>query len=413
MSDLQWQQPADSPLGTARLSKLAFDGVNLAPLRSQLLDKYVFEPDNAAALIDLSIIEQLLGNVEDGLARQAEALQLRRVYRSPGAKPAGLRLLAFAAPGDIGTNAPLDFLLEGSDVALTTLFILPGEPLPDGIPEHDVAIVAVSESDANQPALDEITRLAQAWPKPVLNRPEHVAQLGREELYRLMSGVAGLQIPATVRIDRTTLGEIGAGKTALQSHLRDGEFPLIVRPIDSHAGRGLKKLDDPAAIAAYLAERPERGFFISRFIDYRSPDGLFRKYRVVFIDGHAYACHMAITHQWMIYYLNAGMSESIAKLAEEERFMTGFDHEFARRHRAAFRALAERTGLDYFGIDCAQTAEGELLLFEADIAMIVHAMDSPKIYPYKVPQMRKVFAAFAAMLKARAEAAGSAAETAA
>ena len=34
--------------------------------------------------------------------------------------------------------------------------------------------------------------------------------------------------------------------------------------------------------------------------------------------------------------------------------------------------------------------------------MIVHLMDSPAIYPYKVPQMRKVFAAFGAMLKDQA-----------
>jgi hypothetical protein len=33
--------------------------------------------------------------------------------------------------------------------------------------------------------------------------------------------------------------------------------------------------------------------------------------------------------------------------------------------------------------------------------MIVHAMDSPEIFPYKPPQMRKVFDAFRAMLHAR------------
>jgi len=164
----------------------------------------------------------------------------------------------------------------------------------------------------------------------------------------------------------------------------------------------LKKLEDAAAIAAYLGERPENGFYISRYIDYRSPDGLFCKYRVVFIDGRPYACHMAIAEQWMIYYLNAGMGESAAKKAEEERFMTAFDTEFARRHRAALGALADRIGLDYFGIDCAQAVDGKLLLFEADIAMIVHLMDSPTIYPYKAPQMRAVFAAFCAMLKQRA-----------
>ena len=135
MSDLLWQQPADQPLGIAKLSKLAFDGVDLAPLHSQLLDKYIFEPDNAAALMDLSTIEQLFGNGHDGVARQGEALMLRQVFHSPceAAKPA-LRLLALAAPGDVGNNTPLEFLLDGSDIALSTLFIVPGQKLPDPLP---------------------------------------------------------------------------------------------------------------------------------------------------------------------------------------------------------------------------------------------------------------------------------------
>jgi hypothetical protein len=397
---LQWQQPADQPLGIAKLSKLAFDGVDLTPLHSQLLDKYIFEPDNAAALMDLGVIEQLFGNEHDGVARQSEALTMRQVFHSPcGATKPALRLLALAAPGDVGNNTPLEFLLDGSDIALSTLYIVPGQPLPNPLPEHDLAIVTACEADGNRAVLAELERLLPSWPKPVLNQPEQIVSLSRERLHSLVKNVSGLVMPATVRIDRTTLSEIATGRAQLNSYLSDGAFPLIVRPLDSHAGRGLQKVEDAAALTRYLAERPERGFYISRFVDYRSPDGLFRKYRVVFVAGKPYACHMAIADQWMIYYLNAGMAESAAKKIEEERFMTGFDLEFAQRHQAALAGIADRVDLDYFGIDCAQTAEGSLLLFEADIAMIVHLMDSPTVFPYKVTQMRKLFADFTAMLK--------------
>jgi glutathione synthase/RimK-type ligase-like ATP-grasp enzyme len=400
MSDLLWQQPADQPLGIAKLAKLAFEGVDLTPLHSRLLDKYIFEPDNAAALMDLSTIEQIFGNERDGVARQGEALRLRQIFHSPcsTATPV-LRLLALAAPGDVGNNTPLEFLLEDSDIALSTLYIVPGRPLPEPLPEHDLAIVTACVADGNRAVLAEIARVLPSWPKPVLNHPEQIALLSREQLHSLVKNVPGLVTPVTVRIDRTTLSEIAAGRVELTAHLPDSGFPLIARPLDSHAGRGLQKLDDAAALTRYLAERPERGFHISRFVDYRSPDGLFRKYRVVFVGGKAYACHMAIADRWMIYYLNAGMAESAAKKIEEERFMTGFDHEFARRHHAALAGIAKRVDLDYFAIDCAQTAEGSLLLFEADIAMIVHLMDSPTIFPYKVVPMKKLFADFAAMLK--------------
>jgi hypothetical protein len=107
---------------------------------------------------------------------------------------------------------------------------------------------------------------------------------------------------------------------------------------------------------------------------------------------------MGVSQHWMIHYLNAGMRESSEKRTEEARFMAEFDRDFAQRHARAFEALAERVGLDYFGIDCGETPEGELLNFEADVAMIVHAMDPPDLFPYKRPQMRKVFDAFQAML---------------
>jgi hypothetical protein len=43
-----------------------------------------------------------------------------------------------------------------------------------------------------------------------------------------------------------------------------------------------------------------------------------------------------------------------------------------------------------------------LLIFEADNTAVVHNMDSPAVFPYKPPQMHKVFDAFAAMLERRA-----------
>ena len=105
----------------------------------------------------------------------------------------------------------------------------------------------------------------------------------------------------------------------------------------------------------------------------------------------------------MIHYLNAGMAESAEKRDEEARFMAQFDAGFAVRHAGAFQAIFERAGLDYLGIDCAETADGKLLIFEIDSCMIVHAIDSVDIFPYKQPQMRKLFDAFSRMLTRAAE----------
>ena len=83
--------------------------------------------------------------------------------------------------------------------------------------------------------------------------------------------------------------------------------------------------------------------------------------------------------------------------------MASFDAGFATRHAQAFEALAKAVGLDYFGLDCAELPDGRLLVFELDVAMIVHDMDSETLFPYKKPAMHKLFAAFVAALENAAQ----------
>jgi hypothetical protein len=90
-------------------------------------------------------------------------------------------------------------------------------------------------------------------------------------------------------------------------------------------------------------------------------------------------------------------ADSIGRV-EEERFFATFDSDFAARHAATFAALVERIGLTYFGVDCAETASGELAVFKADHTLLVHDMDPVDVFPYKPPQMRKLFDAFSATL---------------
>ena len=68
---------------------------------------------------------------------------------------------------------------------------------------------------------------------------------------------------------------------------------------------------------------------------------------------------------------------------------------------AALGAIVARISLDYFIVDCAETRDGRLLVFEADNTAIVHDMDPPEVFPYKSPQMRRIFDAFAAMIERR------------
>jgi hypothetical protein len=390
-------------IGFAKLTTMAFHGVDLRPLRDELMAKVMNGTAGAGDGLDLSLIAQLLGDKQTGLSIQAEVVAFHQLFRSPcAAETPKLRVLALAAAIDMGGNTPIEFLLEESGIELLTLYVPPGIDLPLRLPPHDVAMVIASDSEECRDTLRIVDEMGHQWPRPLLNPPRLVGNLDRDKLHRLLSGIEGLDIPPTVCVARAQLTEVGQSGVSFTDLRSDLRFPAIVRPRGSHAGVGLAKIDDSAAIAGYLAARPEQEFFVSRFVDYSSEDGLFRKYRLVFIDGRPYACHMAIANQWDIWYLNAGMSESAAKRLEEQTFMRTFEIGFARRHATALAGVAERIGLDYFTIDCAENKQGELLIFEADNTAVVHNMDSPDLFPYKPPQMRKIFEAFAAMLHERA-----------
>jgi hypothetical protein len=402
MDNLESNLQVPSPISMAKLFKTAFDGHDLRPLRLQTLARIEADPHDAAALLNLSVIEQLLGNREAGLHRQSQALALERLYRSPWpASSHALRVLAFKAPGDVGTNTPIEFLLEGADVVLYTLYVVPGQPIPNPLPDHDIAIVTPCESDQNRIVLREIERLISDWPRPVLNQPRGIYRSSRENLYRMLQTIEGIAMASTVRVPRTSLENIGIGAAPVCDFLSEAAFPLIARPIDSHAGRSLVKLDEPSSIAPYLASQPEQEFFISRFVDYRSTDGLFRKYRVMLVDGRPYPCHMAISDDWKVWYYNADMALSAAKRDEESRFMETFHTGFAQRHSCALAAIPEKLGLEYFGIDCAETPDGKLLLFEGGVDLVAHDMDRPEVYPYKGAHMQSLFGAFRSMLQRR------------
>ena len=389
-------------IGVAPLMRLAFQQQDLGPLGAALLARAQHQPDDANAYLDCSTVLQLTGERGLALAVQAQALDICSHYTLPARRPAagpGLTLLVIMGPGDLMANTPVEFLVEQSDVTLELLYLRADGDWPDVVPEHDVLLVALAESDVNQPLLRRLAGFVTGWPRPVINRPEQIAVLTRDGVCAALAGLPGVDMPVTTRVARATLQQVAATTLAPGALLPGDDFPLIVRPIGSHAGTDLERMATPADLQAYLAKVDVERFYLSRFVDYRSADGQFRKYRVALIAGRPFLCHLAVSSHWMVHYLNAGMNDSAVKRDEEAAVMASFDDGFALRHAAALAAIDARMGLPYLGIDCAETPDGRLLIFEVDNAMIVHAIDPVDRYPYKQPAMQKVFDAFRRLLE--------------
>lgn len=394
--------PVSEIIGLAQLARAAFRGESLQPLIDALIGRVSRDPQDHAAWIDLSLIEMLSGNRDSALQMQAAALNGRRLYRrAPRGENPSLRILALVSPGDFMMNTPIDFLLADQNVDLHYLYVTAEDraDIRPVVAQFDVVFAAVAEHDANRPILEHLDRMLG---DDVLNRPARTMRLTRDGAWSLLHRTPGVLYPRNARVARASVEAVARDGADAGILIEGAAFPLIIRPVGSHAGAGLYKADGPEGLAPALAETASADFYVAPFVDYRNGDGLYRKYRIAVVDGVGFPVHLAISTHWMVHYLNADMIENPVNRAEEAEFMANFAEGFGARHQGAFAAIARTTGLDYFQLDCSEAADGSLLIFEIGTAMIVHSMDPPEIFPYKAQAMQAIFSAFAQMVGRRA-----------
>lgn len=393
----------DAYLGLAPFLRASIAGEDLRPQAQAMLARLEAGDRNPNLLMNLSIAAQCLNQPELGLAYQQEALQSQRNYHLPARQqPARLHLLVLVPQGNIQSYTPLECLLEGSDIDLSFHYVLQDDRLDNPefinrLPEHDLLFVGILDSDTSRPLLHALAHVLQHWPKPVLNSPQYLPYTGRDVASHRLQDIPRLLSPQTLRVTRGQLKRLAAEKCALPELLPHTDFPIILRPLGSQAGTDLQKMESPAAVAQYLSDVDAGNFFMAPFVDYADAQGNYRKIRIALIGGEPFVCHMAVSSNWMIHYLNAGMYTEAWKRQEEARFMKDFP-QFVARHKGALEAIAQRLPLEYLVMDCAETPSGDLLLFEIDHGGVVHAMDVEALFPYKNAHIAKAREAFCDLL---------------
>jgi hypothetical protein len=118
------------------------------------------------------------------------------------------------------------------------------------------------------------------------------------------------------------------------------------------------------------------------------------------IGGALYPLHLAVSERWKVHYFTADMRERPDHRAEEAAFLEDMAGTLGPKAMAALERIGEALGLHYAGVDFGLGPQGELLLFEANAAMVVNPPEPEAIWDYRrAPVDRILEAARALMLK--------------
>ena len=253
------------------------------------------------------------------------------------------------------------------------------------LPPCDIVFNAVSDADRGARFLDRVEGFCRKLDRPVLNPPARIAATRRDRIAALLGDIGGLVVPATRRVTRVELESLALSKEPFA-------VALLVRPAGSHGGHDLTRMEQPSALAAYLASMPQLDHYLTDYHDYRGADGRYRKYRFIFVDREVYPYHLAIAQDWLVHYWRANMASPESR-REEANFLADYESVLGGDLVATVQAVARRLDLDYGGMDCAVTADGKLLLFEANASMLVHLDDVSEDFAYKREHVPKIAAA--------------------
>jgi glutathione synthase/RimK-type ligase-like ATP-grasp enzyme len=263
----------------------------------------------------------------------------------------------------IAGSADLGKLLPNREMLHRLLITRDHQPRREEVSGYPVIVNLITEPENSARILASLKQLLRGVPARVINPPDAVLRSTRDQVAELLAGIDGLIAPKTVRLrgdapDMAARTLAGAGV----------ELPIILRQAGTHGGKIVGVFD--SIEQAIDALESGRDHIATRFVDFRSEDGLYRKFRVFFIGNRRILRHMLIYDNWIVHgHARYEFMVPRPELIAEERAMFENDSPFAPRVEAVFDAVRSRMPLDFFGMDFALTRDGQVLLFEANATM--------------------------------------------
>lgn len=254
----------------------------------------------------------------------------------------------------------------------------------------------ITDPDQNPKTLENLRKLLREYSGPVINRPEAVIRSTRDQVAKLLDGMPNLIAPKVLRV-RNAKPDLVAGAVE-----RAGvRFPVIVRLAGTHTGLIVGLFDGIDKVRAAITQPGEH--IVTEFIDFRSEDGLYRKYRAFFIGERIIFRHMLVSDVWNVHARDRMrfMAERPELLAEEQAMFERMEGAFPAEIMATLEDIRIRMPLDYFGMDFGILPDRRVVLFEANPTMNFFPFLEDPRFAYVKSCLKPATLAFHAMLGCR------------
>ncbi len=344
--------------------------------------------DRAVVLAHLAASHTARGNLETARALTRASLYHRRpwVQEAPdGKRPAADAprvLVLFGAhdqpykPDDagrskLGLGTNLHAFLDRSLFHVVHAFLETLSATPEqleALRPIDVILSLSVDPAFCADSFPTIESIAAALEAPIINPPNSLRLLARDETCERLSDIEGLLFPRTIKVPVSELSD---------GWIRGNGFryPVILRNTFDHFGAGAVLASNATDVDGYRAAATLRDAYVIQYVENGLDDGaggrVWRRLRVAFFSGRPVPVNLHFDRGWNAHgrARPSLMTPDSDAFAQERAFLEDWQGFVGPKATRALLEIAERMPLDYVGVDFTVLEDGRALIFEANAAM--------------------------------------------
>jgi hypothetical protein len=220
-----------------------------------------------------------------------------------------------------------------------------------------------------------------------------VAVTTRDQVAARLADWPGIVAPRCRRTDALDAAQLQAAWAASPGG-------LIVRPLNSQTGTGVRRISNAAEIPDVVSELAGQPAYVTDYHEFGDPHGQYVKLRFFLVGGELFPEHRIVADRWNIHSAerNRLMRGQADLQAAERRFLEDPAAVLGPDAIRTLQAALAQFGLDYIGCDLAQLPDARLLVFEANPAMRVN-YDHSAEFPYLRPHLDRISQAFTRLVE--------------